>query len=125
MPKIPRVDYASASQTILIAVNTECHFCTESIPFYNELAKLQQMKDKGTRIIAVFPNAESEVQQYVKQNQLQVEAIAGVDLKTFNVRGTPTMILVDRNGKVLNFWIGKLSEDEKKQAVNILTAPKM
>lgn len=69
-------------------------------------------------IIAVFPNAESDVRQYAQQNQLQLETIAGADLKALNVRGTPTMILVDKNGKVLDFWVGKLSEDEKRQVTN-------
>jgi hypothetical protein len=125
LPRLPQVDYSSSPQTVLIAMNTQCHFCTESISFYNDLARAQQGKDKTTRIIAVFPNAESEVRQYVQQNQLQLETIAGADLKALNIRGTPTIILVNKSGKVLDFWVGKLSEDEKRQITNVLAASKM
>jgi hypothetical protein len=104
-PTLPDVDYASAPKTLLIVLNTRCHFCTESIPFYNSLVE----KHPRARILAVFPNDESEVKEYARQQQLNSEVVAGVNFRSLQVESTPTMILVDGDGKILDFWIGKLS----------------
>jgi hypothetical protein len=120
--KLPKVDYSGAPKTLLIAMNTGCHFCTESIPFYNGLVSSNPGTDKTTRVVAVFPNKEDEVRQYVRQHQLNLEAVAGVDFRALNVSATPTMILVDSNGKVLDFWVGKQSEDGERLIVKTINA---
>lgn len=114
---LPGVDYGDSPQTLLIAMNTHCGFCKESIPFYNQLAELQR-NNKSTRAIAIFPNSEDEVRQYVKQQQLGLNAIATVDFNKLSLAGTPTMILVDKSGKVLDFWVGKLSTDAEQQVIS-------
>jgi hypothetical protein len=102
-------------------MNIECHFCTESISFYNKLAEPQQGV-KAARIIAIFPNEEGEVKKYAQYNRLQLETISGVNFKALNISGTPTMILVDDSGKVVDFWIGKLSKDNEHQIIKTLAA---
>lgn len=113
--RVPQIDYSVAAQTLLIVMNTNCHFCTESIPFYNELIKMQRGKEQATRIIALFPNQSDEVKQYSEQNQFQAETVSEVDLAKLNVSGTPTLILVDGHGTILDFWSGKLSKDVEQQ----------
>jgi len=76
---LPTIDYGSATQTLLVFMKTDCHFCAESIPFCNSLARSRVEGGKTTRIVAVFPNTNSEVKQYVQRNQLQLEAVAGVN----------------------------------------------
>lgn len=104
-PVLPNVEYAGASKTLLVAMNTKCHFCTESIPFYNSLVE----RHPGTRILAVFPNDEGEVKEYARQQRLRLEAVAGVDFRALRIESTPTMLLIGGDGKILDFWIGKLS----------------
>lgn len=102
---LPNVDYAGAPKTLVVVLNTRCRFCAESVPFYNSLAAGRA----GTRVIAVFPNDEGEVREYARQQSLKLETVAGADLRTLHTESTPTMILVGRDGKILDFWIGKLS----------------
>jgi hypothetical protein len=106
VPVLPNVNYAGASKTLLIAMNTRCHFCTASIPFYNSLVE----RHPGTRMLAVFPNDEGEVKEYARQQRLRLEAVGGVDFRALQIESTPTMILIGGDGKILDFWIGKLSE---------------
>jgi hypothetical protein len=105
VPVLPNVDYAGAPKTLLIAMNTRCHFCTESIPFYNSLVE----RHSGTRVLAVFPNDEGEVKEYARQQRLRLETVGGVDFRALQIESTPTMILIGDDGKILDFWIGKLS----------------
>lgn len=111
------VNYGDARQTLLIAMNTRCKYCIESVPFYNQLADLQRNNTKAISVIAIFPNADDEVRQYVKQWRLAVPTIAAVDFQKLNLAGTPTMILVSNQGRILDFWIGKLSAEDEQQVI--------
>lgn len=122
---LPQHDFGSSSQTLIIAMNTECHFCTESVPFYNQVIETQQALDKPTRVIAIFPNTEEEVKRYTHQQRLKADTISGVNLSALNLSATPTVILVDSGGRVLDFWIGKLAENAEQQIIKSLSSPKV
>src|SRR5690349_15137463 len=44
------IDWRQSKQTLLLAVSSTCHFCTESAPFYKQLANARGK----TRLIAVL-----------------------------------------------------------------------
>jgi hypothetical protein len=116
-PTLPHVDYAGAPKTLLIAMNTRCHYCTESISFYNSLIE----RRPGTRVLAVFPNDEAEVKEYVRQQRLGLEAVGGVNFRALQIESTPTMILIGSDGKILDFWIGKLSTTNEALVTAVMT----
>ncbi len=43
-----------------------------------------------------------------------MDILAAIDLNGLKVSATPTLILVDSTGKVLDFWVGKLSEENQQ-----------
>lgn len=121
--QVPGVSYESSPQTLLIAMSTNCHYCTESLPFYKQLVEAQRANGQATHIVAVFPNPEAEVRQYVQQNNLDLKTIAGVDFGALNISGTPTAILIDENGKVRDFWIGRLPQEQEQQVIQAVSGP--
>src|SRR6185295_14573780 len=96
--QIANVNYRDSEQTLLIALNTNCSYCRESLPLYRTLSQAQPPGSKSLRIVALFPNKAHEVAQYVKENQLIFDTIAEVDFDSLHVAGTPTMILVSESG---------------------------
>lgn len=111
----------NAAQTLLVAMSTTCHYCSESIPFYNQLIEIQHNTNNPTAIIAVFPNSENEAKEYIRQNKLNITTVAAsIDFKSLHVTGTPTIILVDNSGKIRDFWVGKLSKDEEQQVIKAI-----
>lgn len=104
-------------RTLLIALSTTCHYCKEEIPFYNHLAQAIQEGNRSTAIVAMFSSPDNEAKEYAQRERLNLSIVAAVDLSVFNVRGTPTMVLIDGGGKVLDFWVGKLSSDEEQQVL--------
>jgi hypothetical protein len=111
------VNYADTAHTLLIAMNTRCQNCTDSVSFYNQLAELQRNNLQAIRVIAIFPNSPHEVSEYVQQQRLLVSNVAGVDFDRLNLAGSPTLILVDRQGKILDFWVGKLSTSNEQALI--------
>lgn len=118
--RIPGQDYANASQTLLIALNPQCGYCNESIPFYREIIKARGTSKQSSRIIAVFQIPPPDMKQYLQEKLLDVDAMAEVNFSDLNIQATPTMILVDNNGNVLDFWVGKLSTDDAQQILKTI-----
>jgi thioredoxin-related protein len=116
------INYGNSTRTLLIAMNTKCDYCSESVPFYNQLAELQRNRGEAFRTVAIFPNSSEEVRRYVEQKKLDVPTIAAADFQRLNLAGTPTMILVDSQGKVLDFWVGKLSANGEKEVIEKISS---
>jgi hypothetical protein len=118
---IPSVDYAKSPQTLVLALSSRCDHCNESIPFFKQLIAANTGKGDSTRIVAVFPEKAEEVWAYIAQEQLNLIPIPGIDYKALNLPGTPSTILINREGKILNFWIGKPSKDVEKEIMESVT----
>lgn len=51
LSELPIVTNDNATQTLLVAMNTSCHYCNESVPFYNQLAEIQH--DANNKILEI------------------------------------------------------------------------
>lgn len=123
-PEIPGVDYKQAARTLILALNVDCRYCTRSVPFYNSLTEARQENTGQINIVAAFINKDERlVKSYVEEKQLSVQTIAGVDLDKLGVNTTPTLILVDSAGKVLDSWRGELQHDGEREVFNSLGLP--
>jgi len=119
---IRSLDYRNNKQTLLIALNTNCSYCRDSLPFYRKLALANDLSEKKLRIVALFPNKSEEVERYIKENDFRLDTISDVEFSSLKISGTPSMILVDNNGAVNDFWIGKLPDAGADQLIGFLTS---
>jgi hypothetical protein len=107
------IDWRQGNQTLLLAVSSTCHFCTESAPFYKLLAQ-----ERGkTRLVAILPQSVDEGQRYLAGLGVTVDEIRQVPLGSMNVTGTPTLLLVNRDGVVIRTWIGKLADEQQGEVL--------
>jgi hypothetical protein len=107
------VDWKQNGQTLLLAISSGCHFCTESASFYKQLAK----DHRSTRLVAVLPQPINEGKRYLDGLGVPVDDIKQAELNSINVQGTPTLILVNSDGVVVDSWIGKLADDKQKEVL--------
>jgi thiol-disulfide isomerase/thioredoxin len=115
-PSVRGVDNASADRTLVLFVSTHCGYCEKSVPFYKELsARLSEgAAGRKRRLVAVFPQDAGEVSQYKAAKGLEIEAVAGAVLGELGVSGTPTMLLVSREGVVLRAWMGAPPQETQR-----------
>jgi hypothetical protein len=124
LPEIAGVDYKQTPRTLILALNVDCRYCSRSVPFYNSLAEARQQNAGQVNIVAAFINKDAGlVKSYAEEKQLSVQAIAGVDLDQLGVHLTPTLILVDSAGKVLDSWRGALQPDGEREVFDALGLP--
>ncbi len=98
------IDWKQSKQTLILAVSSTCHFCTESAPFYKTVAQSRG----STRLVAVLPQPVEDGRKYLDHLGISVDEVRQLPLERIGVRGTPTLILLDASGVVRNSWMGFL-----------------
>ena len=106
---IPGIDWGKSPRTVVLALSTTCHFCSESAPFYQ---KLQPEKPSELRIVAVLPQSIEDSKNYLNKLGVPVSEVFQASLSSISGSGTPTMMLMDNNGIIKDSWVGKLSDAE-------------
>jgi hypothetical protein len=110
------VDWKQSNQTLVLAISSTCHFCTDSAVFYQALVQSK----KNARVVAVLPQPVEEGRAYLEKLGVSVDEIRQLPLDEIGVRGTPTLLLVDTSGVVKDFWVGKLSPEKETDVLSRL-----
>lgn len=104
---VPGVDWAANKRTLLLTLQTGCHFCTDSAPFYKELAK-RQAERPDLKLVAILPSPVADSKAYLDSLGVSVQEVRQARLEAVGVGGTPTLLLVDSAGVVTGVWRGQL-----------------
>ena len=113
---------AGTDRALVVALSPTCHFCNESMPFYKQLIDQRNQKSSPVKVIAAVPaeQAKAEEAQKFASAGTQPDSMVHLDFSSIKVPGTPTVLLVDNNGKVLDVWVGKLDESKEKDVLEVL-----
>jgi len=117
LPKLSGLDWSSHRRTLLLVLNTGCRYCQESVPFYQKLAQTQRPDGAALEIVAVFPNEAQMVRQFTAREGLTIRSVPGVLLEDLRVNATPTLLLVNTEGRVERLWVGILTS---RQEIDLL-----
>jgi hypothetical protein len=117
--QLPGVDWKSNGRTVLLALSNQCHFCTESAPFFRQLSG---KSGRSFKIVAVLPQPVSEARNYLSGEGVHVDQVKELPLDKIGVVGTPTMLLLDNSGVVKKVWYGKPDADQQAQALKAILA---
>jgi hypothetical protein len=85
------------------------------------LLDLEKKNQLRTHLVAFLPNSVADVEGAFSGRLIGLEKIANVDVQSLSVRGTPTLLLVDRGGEVKSAWAGELSAGQKWSMVRALS----
>lgn len=110
--QLPGVDWSKNEQTLVMAISSTCHFCTESAAFYRDIRARTHV-----HTVAVLPQSINEGRSYLSNLGVQVDEVLQAALSSIDVNGTPTLMLVGRDGTVIRAWIGKLPPESEKEVL--------
>src|SRR3989440_6570834 len=91
---LPGVDWKANGRTLVMALSTQCHFCSESAQFYQRVAQ-ERTKTGNLRLLAILPQSLNESQTYLKELGVTVDDIKQLRLDSIGVNGTPTLIIAN------------------------------
>ena len=114
---LPGFDWSGSNKTVVLALSSKCHFCSESAPFYQRLNdEVAQLRD--ARLIAVFPQEVDEAKQYLSALGVKIEDVRNASLNSIGVNGTPTLVIIDSKGRIEQSWVGKLSPEREAEVIS-------
>jgi hypothetical protein len=113
---------AGSSRALVIAVAPNCHFCNDSMAFYKQLLAQRDSAHSAVKVVAAVssPEARADEQTKMSANGVKPDAVVQLDFRQIKVPGTPTVLLVDGNGKVLSVWMGKLDARGEREVLQSL-----
>ena len=115
------IDWVKSGHTVLLVLQKGCRYCTESAPFYQRLTK-EIANRNDVKLVAVFPHSVNEGKQYLDEIGVGIADLKQADLKQANIRGTPTLILVNDSGVAVDVWAGKLPPEAEERVLSKLKA---
>lgn len=113
------IDWSRNRRTLLLGLSTKCSYCTESAPLYQSLTNYSA-REVGFQLVALFPETVNEAKQYLADHQIQIADVRQNALVSLGFRGTPTAVVVDESGTVLQAWLGRLTAEEEKELIGLL-----
>jgi hypothetical protein len=110
--------FSRAERTVAIAIRESCGYCTASMPFYREL--VAQQRQSSFRLVAVTTDSATRCEAYLRSHDVAVDDIVVVTPDRLGVQGTPTLIVIARDGSVEHVATGQLDPGGQKVLVDLL-----
>lgn len=104
---IQGVDWSQKPVHVVLALSNTCHYCTESAPLYRRITRYAAGQS-NLHVMAILPQSVEEGAAYLRKLEVQVGEVRQAAFGSIPIAGTPTVMLVDNQGKVRNVWTGKL-----------------
>ena len=106
------MDLSAAERTLVAVLRSDCPFCDQSKPFYEQLARRDRT---GIQIVVAAPRGDTGIENY--RSVLEPDSIVFVGPGALPVRGTPTLLLVDSEGAVEAAWTGLLGPEREAEVL--------
>jgi thiol-disulfide isomerase/thioredoxin len=110
-------DTQTAQATLVLALSTHCGFCQESAPFYQKLAAFKNSSPARVRLATVMTEPKEEIEAYLKKQGIAADAVFSMPVSQIGVKGTPTLLLLDGQNKLIESWVGKLNSQEESEVI--------
>ena len=120
IPSIEGVDFKAADKTLLVVMKSDCPYCTASSEFYRRLLDEREGHKKGVQILFVGTDIDQRFDQYLGENRLPTASIVRVSSGQLKIRGTPTILLVDKAQRVEKVWEGKVPPQIENEVVKVV-----
>jgi hypothetical protein len=113
MVDVPVEWYSDAAHTLLIFARQSCAACDKARPF---LADLISRVDQRAGVVMAFPTgAEQDDRAFARSIGVKPDR-AYPTPAGLRVRATPTLVLIDRSGRIVDAWEG-VGDAERQRAI--------
>jgi thioredoxin-related protein len=104
-------------QTLVVAVRKGCVYCERSYSLYRRLDGLEHSNTLKAHMVIVMPDDPASGAELLRSQQITSQSIPDTPLGDVKVSGTPTLLLVDANGRLLQSWVGELDSSKAEALV--------
>jgi hypothetical protein len=120
LPGSDTVERQPASATLVMALSTHCGFCHASMPFYQKLSAFKNSSPVHMRLATVMPESKEEAEAYLKKYGIAADIVLSAPMSQVGVNGTPTLLLLDGENRLVRSWVGQLNNSQESEVVSQL-----
>ena len=121
MSGLPEIDYARRPLTLILFERSSCQYCTQSMPFYESLS--HTLDRSRIQFVAASLEAKEVSVQYLHGHNVIPDFVVQLPAtRSYPIRGTPTLVLIDNSGKVRDSWVGALDPEREHDVKNALVS---
>jgi hypothetical protein len=102
---------------VYVFVSSACAPCQDSLPFYARLTRAAARTRAGVLFVGMEP--EADISAYLQRGGITEARVAWVP-RPSGIPGTPSIVAVDRLGRVTRSWAGRLSEAQEHDVLSLL-----
>jgi hypothetical protein len=95
--------------SVVIAIQYGCIHCERSMPFFRRLLSLEESHGIPGHVVFVAPDEKETIREMVGSGIRDDHLASEVPLSELGITGTPTLLAVDRDGRVSHAWIGEIT----------------
>ncbi len=119
------IEYDRSEKTLVILASATCKYCHQSMPFYQRLFRASAAPGNTARLVFVHPKGEMGFDALLNESQIKIPfdmpSVYEEDFKDLPIASTPTLILVDHNGRIKRLWFGKLQPGEEAEVLQAIS----
>jgi hypothetical protein len=119
-PSLAGTAWAGHQRNVVLLLSSQCHFCEESLPLYQELSRLRRQTGNDFSLLAVGLEAPETLRKYLSQGSVGVDDVMQVTRGFAGVRFTPAVFVVDSHGVIQQAFLGKLDASHEKQLLHAI-----
>lgn len=104
----PEISWSTQRRSVVLAISSHCRYCIHSTPLYRSLGSAAAAKSgrgNGALVVVTFEPVET-MEAFLAQQGIVATKVLHVDFDSLRVRSTPTLLLVDAQGKVVDAFVG-------------------
>lgn len=102
-----------APSTLILITRESCHYCTESMPFYERLASAA--KESGVRVLSVSTDPSDVNLRYLENHKVHVTSFVPLSDTDIRSTSTPTVILIRPDGVIIDSWTGLIKNARERE----------
>jgi hypothetical protein len=117
--ELPFGEAKARAVTVVVWVSTSCKFCALSLPFYRRLASIEAAAPESFHLVGLVSQGRADGTGYFERNGVKLEVLSESGIANgLGLRGTPTLLLIDGEHKVIGVWPGFLDEGGQKAVLS-------
>ncbi len=112
--RIPSIEWKKYKKNVVLALSTDCKFCSESADFYNNI--VSNLPHGGSvGIVAIFPQTVDDSLTYLKSKNIPIPQANAkqTEFKQIGIVTTPTIYICDDQGQIIDMWTGKVTKSNE------------
>lgn len=113
-------DWTKHSDTVIVAIQTDCAFCDASMPFYDTLVRHRPASSYGIIIVTPLPPQAGRALLAAHKIPVEDVDVRQAPLASLRVGSTPTLMLVGSDGRIKRAWVGQLPEYREREVLSLL-----